>query len=87
MVEAISEAESSGCGVTLPYRRTEHCDKIHEYRSGRAIISRGISKRGNKYLRSLLYFLAEVNSSRNSTLLSFTSLIGIDFTIGSCLLL
>ena len=25
-------------------------------RSGRAVISRGISKRGNKYLRSLFYF-------------------------------
>ncbi|ACP54833.1 IS110 family RNA-guided transposase [Saccharolobus islandicus] len=40
-------------------------------RSGRAIISRGISKRGNKYLRSLLYFLAGRNYSRNPTLLKF----------------
>ncbi|MEM0104839.1 MAG: IS110 family transposase [Candidatus Methanomethylicia archaeon] len=40
-------------------------------RSGRAVISRGISKRGNKYLRSLFYFLAEMNYSRNPTLLKF----------------
>ena len=37
-------------------------------RSGRAVISRGISKRGNKYLRSLFYFLAVRNYSRNPTL-------------------
>ena len=40
-------------------------------RSGKAVISRGISKRGNKYLRSLFYFLAEMNYSRNPTLLKF----------------
>ncbi|BFI74641.1 IS110 family transposase [Sulfurisphaera ohwakuensis] len=40
-------------------------------RSGRGVVSRGISKRGNKYLRSLFYFLAEVNYSRNPTLLKF----------------
>lgn len=40
-------------------------------RSGRSVISRGISKRGNKYLRSLFYFLAEMNYSRNPTLLKF----------------
>jgi len=40
-------------------------------RSGRAVISRGISKRGNKYLRSLFYFLAVRNYSRNPTLLKF----------------
>ena len=33
-------------------------------RSGRAVVSRGISKRGNKYLRSLFYFLAVRNYSR-----------------------
>jgi len=40
-------------------------------RSGKAVISRGISKRGNKYLRSLFYFLAVRNYSRNPTLLKF----------------
>ena len=40
-------------------------------RSGKAVISKGISKRGNKYLRSLLCFLAEMNYSRNPTLLKF----------------
>ncbi|ADX83607.1 IS110 family RNA-guided transposase [Saccharolobus islandicus] len=40
-------------------------------RSGKAVISRGISKRGNKYLRSLFYFLAGRNYSKNPTLLKF----------------
>nr|WP_229572585.1 IS110 family transposase [Saccharolobus caldissimus] len=40
-------------------------------RSGKAVISKGISKRGNKYLRSLFYFLAEMNYSKNPTLLKF----------------
>jgi len=40
-------------------------------RSGKAVVSRGISKRGNKYLRSLFYFLAVRNYSRNPTLLKF----------------
>ncbi|ACP34738.1 transposase IS116/IS110/IS902 family protein [Sulfolobus islandicus L.S.2.15] len=40
-------------------------------RSGKAVISRGISKRGNKYLRSLFYFLAMRSYSRNPTLLKF----------------
>ncbi|QXJ33914.1 Transposase [Saccharolobus shibatae] len=40
-------------------------------RSGRAVISKGISKRGNRYLRSLFYFLAGRNYSRNPTLLKF----------------
>ncbi|QIW23545.1 IS110 family transposase [Sulfolobus sp. S-194] len=40
-------------------------------RSGRAVISKGIPKRGNRYLRSLFYFLAEMNYSRNPTLLKF----------------
>ncbi len=40
-------------------------------RSGKAVISKGISKRGNKYLRSLFYFLAGRNYSRNPTLLKF----------------
>ncbi|MEM4975670.1 MAG: transposase, partial [Sulfolobaceae archaeon] len=39
--------------------------------SGRAVISKGISKRGNKYLRGSFYFLAEMNYSRNPTLLKF----------------
>ncbi|BFI76506.1 hypothetical protein YN1HA_26040 [Sulfurisphaera ohwakuensis] len=165
MVEKGTEAKSSYEGVTNPYRRTEHCGKIHRYRleklangdfiqeelyqleytpivleeirvlakmlletqerlkevrrmieeqvpdnhvlltipgigrlaagvvgdirrfpkpesfvaycgldpiverSGRGVISRGISKRGNKYLRSLFYFLAQMNYSRNPTLL------------------
>ncbi|BDB99215.1 hypothetical protein SACC_22320 [Saccharolobus caldissimus] len=40
-------------------------------RSGKAVVRKGISKRGNKYLRSLFYFLAEMNYSRNPTLLKF----------------
>ncbi len=40
-------------------------------RSGKAVVSKGISKRGNKYLRSLFYFLAGRNYSRNPTLLKF----------------
>ncbi|BDB99826.1 hypothetical protein SACC_28430 [Saccharolobus caldissimus] len=40
-------------------------------RSGKAVISKGISKRGNKYLRSLFYFLAEMNYSKNPILLKF----------------
>ena len=35
------------------------------------MVSRGISKRGNKYLRSLFYFLAMRSYSRNPTLLKF----------------
>ncbi|AZF69104.1 IS110 family transposase [Saccharolobus solfataricus] len=38
-------------------------------RSGRIEVRKGISKRGNKYLRSLFYFLAETQYSRNPTLL------------------
>ncbi|QXJ30997.1 IS110 family RNA-guided transposase [Saccharolobus shibatae] len=40
-------------------------------RSGKAVISRGISKRGNRYLRSLFYFLAGRKNYRNPTLLKF----------------
>ncbi|ADX83918.1 IS110 family transposase [Sulfolobus islandicus] len=40
-------------------------------RSGKVVVSKGISKRGNKYLRSLFYFLAEMNYSKNPTLLKF----------------
>ncbi len=40
-------------------------------RSGRAVISKGIPKRGNRYLRSLFYFLAEMNYHRTPTLLKF----------------
>ncbi|QXJ32428.1 Transposase [Saccharolobus shibatae] len=40
-------------------------------RSGKAVVSRGISKRGNRYLCSLFYFLAGRNYSRNPTLLKF----------------
>ncbi|QGA53336.1 IS110 family transposase [Sulfolobus sp. E5-1-F] len=40
-------------------------------RSGRVEIRKGISKRGNKYLRSLFYFLALTQYSRNPTLLKF----------------
>ncbi|WP_261310617.1 hypothetical protein [Saccharolobus shibatae] len=32
MVEKGTEAKSSSESVTHPYRRTEHCDKIHAYR-------------------------------------------------------
>ncbi|ADX83917.1 IS110 family transposase [Sulfolobus islandicus] len=46
MVEALSEAKSSECGVTNPYRRTEHCGKIHECRcdKGVGVIGIDISK-------------------------------------------
>jgi len=37
MVERETEAKSSGSGVTNPYHRTEHCDKIHEYRCDREV--------------------------------------------------
>ncbi|ACP36617.1 transposase IS116/IS110/IS902 family protein [Sulfolobus islandicus L.S.2.15] len=40
-------------------------------RSGKAVVSKGISRRGNKYLRSLFYFLAQMNCSKNPTLLRF----------------
>ncbi|QXJ28703.1 Transposase [Saccharolobus shibatae B12] len=40
-------------------------------RSGKAVISKGISKRGNKYLHSLFYFLAQMKYSKNPTLLKF----------------
>ncbi|QXJ30894.1 hypothetical protein J5U21_00543 [Saccharolobus shibatae] len=42
MVEPLTEAKSSGWGVTNPYRRTEHCDKIHEYRCGKEVGVLGI---------------------------------------------
>jgi hypothetical protein len=37
MVERETEAKSSGSGVTNPYRRTEHCDKIHGYRCDKEV--------------------------------------------------
>jgi hypothetical protein len=37
MVERETEAKSSGIGVTNPYRRTEHCDKIHAYRCDKEV--------------------------------------------------
>ena len=37
MVERETEAKSSGIGVTNPYRRTEHCDKIHVYRCDKEV--------------------------------------------------
>jgi hypothetical protein len=37
MVERETEAKSSGSGVTNPYRRTEHCDKIHAYRCDKEV--------------------------------------------------
>jgi len=37
MVDVSSEAKSSATGVTHPYRRTEHCDKIHEYRCDKEV--------------------------------------------------
>ncbi|MCH4816854.1 MAG: transposase, partial [Saccharolobus sp.] len=37
MVEKSTEAKSSNRGVTDPYRRTEHCDKIHEYRCDKEV--------------------------------------------------
>jgi hypothetical protein len=36
-VERETEVKSSGSGVTSPYRRTEHCDKIHEYRCDKEV--------------------------------------------------
>ena len=39
-------------------------------RSGKTI-SKGISRRGDRHLRSLFYFLAQMNYSRNPTLLKF----------------
>ncbi len=48
-----------------------HClDPVVE-RSGKATISKGISRRGDRHLRSLFYFLAQMNYSRNPTLLKF----------------
>ena len=46
MVERETEVKSSGSGVTSPYRRTEHCDKIHEYRcdKGVGVIGIDVSK-------------------------------------------
>ena len=38
-------------------------------RSGRAVISRGISKRGNKYLRSLFYFFGSEELFEESNLI------------------
>ncbi|ADB88200.1 hypothetical protein LD85_2568 [Saccharolobus islandicus L.D.8.5] len=32
MVDLEIEVKYSARGVTHPYRRTEHCDKIHEYK-------------------------------------------------------
>ena len=37
MVERETEAKSSGSGMTNPYRRTEHCDKIHGYRCDKEV--------------------------------------------------
>jgi len=37
MVERETEAKSSGSGVTNPYHRTEHCDKIHGYRCDKEV--------------------------------------------------
>jgi len=37
MVERETEAKSSGEGVTNPYHRTEHCDKIHAYRCDKEV--------------------------------------------------
>ena len=37
MVDVSSEAKSSATGVTNPYSRTEHCDKIHEYRCDKEV--------------------------------------------------
>jgi hypothetical protein len=37
MVERETEVKSSGSGVTNPYRRTEHCDKIHGYRCDKEV--------------------------------------------------
>ena len=37
MVDVSSEAKSSGSGVTNPYHRTEHCDKIHAYRCDKEV--------------------------------------------------
>jgi transposase len=48
-------------------------------RSGRAVVSRGISKRGNKCLRSLFYFLAVRSYSRRflARILISSSTIGV----------
>ena len=37
MVERETEVKSSGIGVTNPYHRTEHCDKIHGYRCDKEV--------------------------------------------------
>ena len=37
MVERETEVKSSGSGVTNPYHRTEHSDKIHEYRCDKEV--------------------------------------------------
>ena len=37
MVERETEVKSSGIGVTNPYHRTEHCDKIHAYRCDKEV--------------------------------------------------
>ena len=37
MVEREIEVKSSGSGVTNPYHRTEHCDKIHAYRCDKEV--------------------------------------------------
>ena len=42
MVERLTEAKSSGWGVTNPYRRTEHCGKIHRYRCDKGVGVLGI---------------------------------------------
>ena len=46
MVDLEIEVKSSGSGVISPYRRTEHCDKIHEYRcdKGVGVIGIDVSK-------------------------------------------
>jgi len=37
MVDLETEVKSSEEGVTNPYRRTEHCDKIHAYRCDKEV--------------------------------------------------
>jgi len=42
MVHLEIEVKSSGSGVTNPYDRTEHCDKIHAYRYDKEVGGIGI---------------------------------------------
>ena len=37
MVDLEIEVKSSGSGVTSPYHRTEHCDKIHAHRCDKEV--------------------------------------------------